>query len=131
MKEQKSIYDMTDREIRAYKRRLRRQREIMRRCITFTITICLIVVGAISYHSISSSANTGKDELNFKYYTSITVAYGETLWDIADKYIDYDMYENKSEYIAEVQNINHLSEECNIRSGQILIVPYYSNNFLK
>lgn len=131
MKEQKSIYDMTDREIRAYKRRLRRQREIMRRCITFTMTICLIVVGAISYHSISSSANTGKDELNFKYYTSITVAHGETLWDIADKYIDYDMYENKSEYIAEVQNINHLSEECNIRSGQILIVPYYSNNFLK
>lgn len=131
MRVQKSIYDMTDRELRAYKRKLRRQREIIRKCIFVAMTLCLIVVGAISYHSISSSANTGKDEMNFKYYTSIIVAHGETLWDIADEYIDYDEYDNKREYIAEVQNINHLDDEDDIRSGQILIVPYYSNEFVK
>lgn len=131
MKAQKNIYDMTDRELRAYKRRLRKQREIRRKCMMLVMTICLVIVGAVSYHSISSSASTGSDEINFKYYTSITVEYGETLWDIADEYIDYNEYKDKDDYIAEVQSINHLEDKGNIRAGQILVVPYYSNEFVK
>lgn len=131
MKAQKRIYDMTDRELRAYKRRLRKQRELRRKCMMIVMTICLVIVGAVSYHSISSSANTGDDEINFKYYTSITVAYGETLWDIADEYIDYNEYKDKDDYIAEVQSINHLKDEGSIRAGQILVVPYFSKEFVK
>ena len=73
----------------------------------------------------------GEDQLNSKYYTQVTVAYGETLWDLSDDYIDYDEYKNKKEYIAEVQSINHLAEEDSIRAGQTLIVPYYSYDFVK
>ena len=131
MRTQKNIYDMSDRELRAYKRKLRRQREIRRKCMTLLMTICLIIICAVSYHSISTSANTGDDEINFKYYTSITVASGETLWDIADDYIDYREYKNKNDYIAEVCSINHLDEEGGIQAGQILIVPYFSTEFVK
>lgn len=131
MRAQKSIYDMSDRELRAYKRRLRRQREIRRKCIMFAMTVCLILVCAVSYHSINSNASTGNEELHFKYYTGVTVQFGETLWDIADEYIDYNEYEDKHEYIAEVQSINHLDEDCDIKAGQILIVPYYSAEFVK
>lgn len=131
MRTSKNVYDMTDRELRAYKRKLRRQREIRRRCMMVTMTICLVLAGAISYHAIQSDASTGSDEINFKYYTEITVQYGETLWDIADEYIDYDEYKNKEAYIAEVKSINHLDSEGMIKAGQHLIVPYYSNEFVK
>lgn len=130
MRVQKSIYDMNDRELRAYKRKLRRQREIRRRCLMAVMTFCLILVCAVSYHAIQTTASTGEDDLNFKYYTKITVEKGETLWDIAEEYIDYNEYDNKMDYIAEVQSINHLKNKDAIRAGQHLIVPYYSNEFI-
>ncbi len=131
MKVQKNIYDMSDRELRIYKRRLRKQREFRRKCMIFLMSVCMIIVCSISYHAIQSSANTGSEKLNFKYYTSITVESGDTLWDIADKYIDYNEYRDKNEYIKEVRSINHLSYNCDIQYGQILIVPYYSTQFVK
>lgn len=130
MKMQKSVYDMTDRELRIYKRKLRRQREIRRKLMMGIMTFCLILVCAVSYHALQSNASTGDEEFNFKYYTNITVEYGETLWDIADEYIDYKEYKNKNAYIAEVQSINHLEDDA-IRAGQHLIVPYYSHEFVK
>ena len=69
--------------------------------------------------------------MNFKYYTSITVSYGESLWDIADEYIDYDEYKDKNAYIAEVCSINHIEAEDSIKAGQDLVVPYYSSDFIK
>ena len=64
-------------------------------------------------------------------YTQVTFAYGETLWDLSEDYIDYEEYKDKKEYIEEVQSINHLAEEDSIRAGQTLIVPYYSYDFVK
>lgn len=129
MRVQKSVYYMTDRELRIYKRQLRRRRQLQRRIVTMLATICVIAFCAVSYHGIRSLASSGEDQLKFKYYTQVTVAYGETLWDLSDDYIDYDEYKNKKEYIAEVQSINHLAEEDSIRAGQTLIVPYYSYDF--
>ena len=98
MRVQKSVYRMTDRELRLYKRQLRRKQQIRRRVFTMT---------------------------------QVTVAYGETLWDLSENYIDYEEYKDKNEYIEEVQSINHLAEEDSIRAGQTLIVPYYSYDFVK
>ncbi len=129
MREQKNIREMSDRELRSYKRALRLRKE--RRCKALRIsiiaiaTLCIIVIFSASYGAIKSNANS-----KFKYYTSITVEAGENLWDIADEYIDYDIYENKNNYIAEVQSINHLDESGTIVAGQMLIVPYYSAEFV-
>lgn len=129
MREQKNIREMSDRELRSYKRALRLRKE--RRCKALRIsiiaiaTLCIIVIFSASYGAIKSNANS-----KFKYYTSITVETGENLWDIADEYIDYDIYENKNNYIAEVQSINHLDESGTIVAGQMLIVPYYSAEFV-
>lgn len=129
------ITELTDREHRICTRRMRQQRErkraFYRKCATFFITACLILVCAVSYHSIESSASTGGTELNFKYYKNIIVESGETLWQIADQYIDYNEYTDKKTYIAEVKSINHLDEEASVKEGQYLIVPYYSNQFVK
>ncbi len=131
MGEQKSIYYMTDRELREYKRRLRRRKELRRRIARIAMTVCLLAVCVISFRAIRSSASSGEAERKFKYYTGVTVQYGETLWNIADAYIDYSRYKDKTDYIKEVCSINHLLEESDVRAGQRLIVPYYSERFLQ
>lgn len=124
-------FDIEKREIRAYKRRLRRQRCFIRRCIMALVTLCIILVCTVSYHAIQSSASTADQAVKFKYYTTITVDAGETVWDIADEFIDHEMYKNKNAYIAEVASINKLDADCTIKAGQHLIVPYYSDEFVK
>ena len=131
MRVQKSVYYMTDRELRIYKRQQRRRRQLQRRIVTMLATICVIAFCAVSYHGIRSLASSGEDQLKFKYYTQVTVSYGETLWELADSYMDDEEYKDKNAYIAEVRSINHLSEEDSIRAGQMLIVPYYSYDFVK
>ena len=131
MRVQKSVYRMTDRELRTYKRQLRRRKQLQRRILTMLATICMIVFCALSYRGIRSLASSGEEPLKFKYYTQVTVAYGETLWDLSDSYMDYEEYKDKTEYISEVQSINHLADEDAVRAGQTLIVPYYSYDFVK
>ena len=48
-----------------------------------------------------------------------------------DDYIDYGHYRNKAVYLAEIRSINHLDEHSIITPGQLLIIPYYSNVFLR
>lgn len=131
MLQQKNIYEMTDRDLINYKRRLKHQIIIRRRCMLFLMTICLIMLGTVCYHSIKSNANEYHSSVSFKYYTNITVASGETLWEISERYIDYSQYKDKNVYIAEVQQINHLDAVGSIKAGQKLIIPYYSNEFVK
>jgi nucleoid-associated protein YgaU len=128
MKAQKNLYEMTERELRSYKRTLKLRRERRRKCLSAVggvlAAVIMVLVCAFSYGSIDSKANTG-----YKYYTSVTVEAGETLWQIADDYIDYDYYKNKNSYLSEVCSINHLDNEGSITVGELLILPYYSSEY--
>jgi hypothetical protein len=129
-KNSKRVTKMNDREYRIYKINLRRQREMRKRVLMFVATFCLVLISAFSYSSIKSNAGSGND-MKFKYYTAVTVQSGDTLWSIADDYIDYSEYKSKAAYIAEVKSINRLDDTADIRSGQKLTVPYYSGEFVK
>lgn len=58
-----------------------------------------------------------------KYYTSIYLEEGDTLWNLADVY-NTNSNMSKSQYIDEVCQINNISQD-NIHSGRHIIVPYY------
>lgn len=77
---------------------------------------------------ISSKAGSAKDQ-KFKYYTKVEIQEGDTLWSIADLYLDYTM-NSKKEFIAEVKSINHLKDTDHIVAGKILIIPYYSSDYI-
>lgn len=130
----KTIYDMTDRELRAYRRKLRRQREQRKKlfsaAVSFAAVLLLVIVCVCSYHGITSKASDNAP-VSYKYYTDVIVKGGDSLWTIADRYIDYDQYRSKQAYIDEVCCINSLYDESEIRPGQRLIVPYYSTEFVK
>lgn len=61
----------------------------------------------------------------YKYYTSIQIENGDTLWDIAKEYIDTTDC-SIQEYIAEVKRMNGLTTD-KITAGCNLIVFYYSD----
>lgn len=82
------------------------------------VTICSIALGAINTQAAPA-------EQNYKYYTSVEIHSGDTLWSIASDYITDD-YEDMDEYIKEVCEINHISGN-EIHSGQYITIPYYSN----
>lgn len=123
------IRGMTGREQRSRRRALRLRRERRRRAVTLSVaavtTFCVIMAIAISCSTIRSNAGSG-----FKYYTSVTVEAGESLWELAEEYIDYRVYKDRSSYIAEVKRINHLDEKGTVFAGQVLIVPYYSMEYV-
>lgn len=126
----RDIREMSDRELRNFRRairlrRMRRQKAVAV-SVAATAVFCVILAAAISLSTIRSSASSG-----FKYYTGVTVEAGENLWDMAERYIDYNVYRNKDSYLAEVKHINHLNEDGSIYAGQFLIFPYYSIEYVE
>ncbi|MCH5274232.1 MAG: LysM peptidoglycan-binding domain-containing protein [Lachnospiraceae bacterium] len=97
----------------------------MRRRFLLTLAaIVLTVIMAISYRAILSDAKE-TDDVIYKYYTSIEVQYGDTLWSIAQAYYSEE-YDSVDDYIYEVMKINHLQQESVITAGSHLVVPYFS-----
>ena len=58
-----------------------------------------------------------------KYYKSIQITSGYTLWNIAEEYMN-DEYESVSDYIMEIKKINGLVSD-DIQEGQYLTVAYF------
>lgn len=103
---------------------VRKQRII----VFLAVMIMLIaVIGGIIFGSTKTQAAPA--EPSYKYYTSIQVQKGDTLWHIASVYIT-DEYASINDYIAEICEINHIAEN-DIHSGQYLTIPYYSNEYLE
>lgn len=130
MREQRSLYEMNEREQRKYARAIRLRRERAKKCLAVMIavcsTVCMILICSVSYRALRSNANDG-----FKYYTGVTVEVGESLWDLAEEYMDSVHYNNRESYIDEVCSINHLADENDITAGQLLILPYYSQEYVR
>lgn len=114
---------MTEQEIRRYRWKIRRRRELRNRWMLLVFTICLIIGFAITFNAIISRAETDANQKNCKYYSSIMVKYGDSLWSIASQYMDSN-YKNTDDYIEEVIHINHLDGD-KVKAGQHLIIPYY------
>ena len=120
---------MNRQEIR-YREKKRRARVVARRRMFLLLaTILIITIGSIIFGSIFSSAQAGAEEsgVEYKYYKSIVIRDGDTLWNIAKEY-QTDEYENTQEYIDELMELNNLSSDA-IHEGQHLMVVYYDSEF--
>lgn len=111
-------------ERRILNNRLRRKREMRKNFLLLVMTICLIVICSISMSTFRSSAKDDTVPASCKYYKSITVSNNDTLWSIAEEYMDAGHYDSVNEYINEVIRMNSLPDDT-ICYGQCLIIPYY------
>ena len=101
---------------------VRRQRGLL------AIAIILVVaLGILLGSSMNAIASAKADPAAYnKYYKTVRVEYGDTLWTIADEYVEgFNL--SKSDYIKEVCQINSISED-NIHAGDYIVVPYYSQD---
>lgn len=105
--------------------RIRRRREMRKNFLLLMMTFCLIVTTSIVVSSFRSSAKNDPSQETSKYYKSIVVSDSDTLWSIAEDYMDKEHYGSVNAYIREVMQINSLTNDA-IYADAHLIVPYYA-----
>lgn len=106
-------------------RRMRRLQ--LRRHIMMSLLTVFLVIGCSGlFFGFKSRAQNGEERILCKYYKSVMVHSGDTIWDYAEIYADQDFYDSYDSYIKEVISMNGLASE-HIQSGQYIILPYYSD----
>ena len=104
--------------------RRRRQLQVRRNICILILSIAVAVVLSAFAVSISTQASELERAAEHKYYKSIEIAKGDTLWSIAKENMDNNHYKNVSEYVKEVKTMNSMKSDS-IVAGSYIIVPYY------
>ena len=126
MGQKRRINEISDKNLQ-WKRR--RQRQV--RCYLLSMVLAAVLTaGCVFSLRVLITKAQEEEEVSFKYYTSIQVSYGESLWSIAKTYQD-EHYDRIQDYVDEVIRINHLRDGDSITAGQYLIIPYYSSEYVK
>ncbi|MBQ8814304.1 MAG: LysM peptidoglycan-binding domain-containing protein [Lachnospiraceae bacterium] len=85
----------------------------------FTIFFALVLSGFASINHTVQAESTPEPE---RYYTSIRIEQGDTLWEISSRY-KWDGQTTQG-YIDEVMEMNHLTSD-QITAGQYIMIYYY------
>ncbi|MCM1125072.1 MAG: LysM peptidoglycan-binding domain-containing protein [Lachnospiraceae bacterium] len=109
--------------------RIRRRRELRRHFYTLLLTLILSAGISVTFFSFRTKAQNPAQDIQYKYYKSISVETGDTLWSLAEEYSCPEYYESYQEYIDEVIRMNGLPDD-RITAGQYLIIPYYDSEFV-
>ncbi len=115
------------RELRIRNNKIRRRRELRRHVFTGLVTTVLVIGCSLLFFSLKISAQSRAD-VQSKYYKSIQVQEGDSLWNYAGLYGDSRYYDSRSDYIKEVSAVNALKND-RITAGQYLILPYYDAGY--
>ena len=109
---------------RRQRTRIKRRRQVAKQRFALVIaSICVIILGSVVCGSIFSSAKAPEvDVPQYKYYKSIVIEDGDSLWSIANEY-NPDKFRTQ-EYIDEIKELNALTSET-IHAGQHLLIAYY------
>ena len=108
--------------------RMKRRREL-KHILTLALTFVLVITCSMMFFTVKTKAQNRDEAVYYKYYKSIIVSRGDSLWTYAAEYADEDHYDSYQNYIDEVLQINGLFSE-DITIGQHLVVPYYSAEFV-
>lgn len=117
---------------RSLAKRRQRELQVKRNILLLELAVVLVLVLALSFRlgSFFSQASDLTQEHSYKYYKSVEIMPGDTLWAIAEEYVDTEYYASTVDYIEEVKKMNSLRGNT-IQAGGYLIVPYYSAEFVK
>ena len=92
--------------------------------IFLLIFLCTIFVCAKKSSMGDNYAETGaRFDQTTKYYTSVSVKAGDSLWSISSGYREMG-YSDKADYIREIKDINNITGDT-ISAGSSIIIPYY------
>lgn len=89
--------------------------------IGIAVFLLVIVIFCQSFISIAKSYKEAED--TYKYFQSVEIEKGDTIWSIASQYISSE-YASMDEYVNEIIELNNL-ESVEIHTGEYIVVPYY------
>ena len=92
----------------------------------FCLTILVMFGIGVGFGTLLTRAEEPTDNSAYKYFANVEIQSGDTLWEIADAYMDSANYSSREEYLNEIMTINHMMDDKLI-TGQKIIVPYYSS----
>ncbi len=90
------------------------------------VFLIIIMICVLAFGGVHAAAEQEEDASYYKYYTSIQIEEGDTLWEIADRYGNTALQSN-DEYIREIKKMNHLIDDT-IKAGSYLTIIYYSQD---
>ncbi len=91
--------------------------------ITLMVVATAVCIILFSNHSVTNASESGNNVQLTKYYKTITIEQGDTLWSIAQEYKSGD-YKTTQDYVNELISMNGLHSE-QITSGQKLVIAYF------
>ena len=103
--------------------RTRIRKSVYKNYIMIVLSLSMVLFFFVGSSILVSGRIQNTKEMRVKYYTSIKIQKGDTLWSIAEEYMTQE-YENTRDYIDEIIRLNHLSSD-KIHYGKFLVVPYY------
>ena len=106
-------------------RNTKRRREAFRNRFIMLVLAISVAIGAAVFGTsslVDAHDNSGLESESKKCYKSIELQEGDTLWGIAELYMD-DNYNSIDEYISELKEINNLDSD-EIHEGHYLMVAY-------
>lgn len=107
--------------------RNRRMHRIQQHIIALFILTLLIAFFLIGNNIITFAGAKSNQNLH-KYYTSIQLQKGDSLWSLASEYAPEGIISRKK-FISEVCRINGISENNTLHSGDYLVISYYSSGY--
>ncbi|MDE5823667.1 MAG: LysM peptidoglycan-binding domain-containing protein [Lachnospiraceae bacterium] len=119
----------TDYATKALINRQKRKRQVRYHIIAVILSLFLILTISFLFISFSTEANDMEHQPSNKYYKSVEISKGDTLWSIANDNFDSAHYKDINEYVTEVKKLNALNSD-NIIAGSHVIVPYYASEFV-
>lgn len=102
------------------KRTKRNSRSIRKPYFVFFLAVLLFFLSFTAFGGTKAKAET---EAVQKYYTSISVKQGDSLWSIAKSYAPE--YGDIQAYVEELASINRMPQSSRLYPGQSLVVFYY------
>lgn len=108
----------------ASKKKLLYKNLLHKAAVVFIVCVLAILI-ALSASLFSQNIEAHDNDILHKYYTSVTIHPGDSLWSIANEHYQLG-YDNQNEYIDEVLQINHITDADDLISGTSIVIPYYS-----
>ena len=114
---------------RLHKASKRRRQDYLKKMALLVLTLCIISGLSILFggNLVDAHENNEESAVAHKYYKSIEIESGDTLWGIAKEYMNEE-YDSIFEYIYEIKEMNNLDSD-DIQEGQFLTVAYYDTEF--
>ena len=104
----------------------RREAEVHQNILLALITTIVVLLCVLIGSSIAASGQSkAAQNTSYKYYTSVEIEKGDTIWNIAEEYMTPE-YGSIQGYVEEIKSVNNLGDD-DIHSGQYLMIPYFSS----